>query len=351
VSPSDTTIDDREFVDRQPATDTSHPRHPLQDRSVLALIADDDRGVVVILETVLRRAGLDVVTTRDGEEAWTRLCTPPHPALAIVDWMMPGIDGLDLCGRIRRNPDLATLYVIVLTARDGRADLVSALRAGADDYVIKPFDLEELQARIQVGLRVATLQQRLAAQVIELQNARDALDRLAGTDVLTDLCTRRRWFEVANSELDRFQRYGHPFSVLVADLDNFKRINDTYGHAAGDDVLRAVARLLRTCGRQSDSVGRLGGEEFAVLMPESDATAASELAARIIDGCRSLTVDTRGGAVRFTCSIGIGEAQPGDTRVEDIVNRADAALYEAKRQGRDRVAAVTTLTSPFSAAD
>jgi diguanylate cyclase (GGDEF)-like protein len=310
-----------------------------------ALIADDDRGVLPLLEAVLKRTGFDVVAARDGSEAWDQLCTAPHPSIAIVDWMMPEVDGLELCRRIRSDPALATVYVIVLTARDARADLVMALRAGADDYIVKPFDLEELQARVHVGLRVATLQERLAAQVIELERARDALDTLASSDALTNLYSRRRWFEIANAELQRYRRYGHPFSILMADLDYFKRVNDKFGHAVGDEVLKAFGQLLSSCARSSDSFGRLGGEEFAAVLSDSNVKAASDLASRIVESCRRMVIDTPSGPLTVTCSIGIAEASPDDQRVEDILNRADAGLYEAKRQGRNRVAVVTAVAS------
>jgi two-component system, cell cycle response regulator len=310
---------------------------------VTALIADDDRGTLAILEATLRRQGLDVVSARDGAAAWDLLRQKPGISVAIVDWMMPGIDGLELCRRIRQEPTLAKVYVIVLTARQERGDLVNGLEAGADDYVIKPFDLDELRARVRVGVRLATLQDRLAAKIVELEATRDALERLASSDALTNLCSRRRWYELATLEVERFQRYRRPVSVLVADLDHFKRVNDTFGHAAGDEVLKAFAQLLRDNSRKSDVIGRLGGEEFAILMPETPREAAHEVAQRIVSGCRSVTASGPASPVKFTCSIGVAEAQPGDNSIETVLAHADAALYDAKRDGRDRVALAPAL--------
>ena len=303
-----------------------------------ALIADDDRGTLAVLEATLRRQGLAVLSARDGAGAWELLRENPGISVAIVDWMMPGIDGLELCRRIRKDPALAKVYVIVLTARQERGDLVNGLEAGADDYVIKPFDLDELRARVRVGVRLATLQERLATKIIELEATRDALERLASSDALTNLCSRRRWYELASVEIERFRRYRRPVSVLVADLDYFKRVNDTFGHAAGDEVLKAFAQLLRDNSRTSDVIGRIGGEEFAVLMPETPLEAAHDVALRIVSNCRSVTAGGPAAAVKFTCSIGAAEARADDGSIETVLARADAALYEAKRNGRDRVA-------------
>jgi diguanylate cyclase (GGDEF)-like protein len=305
--------------------------------TMTALIADDDRGTLAILHTTLTRLGLDVVSASDGAAAWELLRSRQGLSLAIVDWMMPGIDGIELCRRVRSEPTLAAMYLIVLTARDGKADLIAGLRAGADDYVVKPFDLEELHARVQVGVRIVSLQERLADQIVELQQARDALDRLASSDALTGLYSRRRWYEVGAQELLRFKRYQRPFSVLFADLDFFKRINDTFGHAGGDEVLKRFADVLRREVRDCDAMGRIGGEEFAVLLPESGIDSARDVASRIVERCRAVAVPVESTSIAFSCSIGVAEATRADQTIEAVVERADRAMYEAKRQGRGRV--------------
>jgi diguanylate cyclase (GGDEF)-like protein len=305
---------------------------------MLALIADDDRGTTAILAKALQRCKVDVAIAPDGVAAWERLCAEgQRPSLALIDWMMPGLDGPELCRRIRQHPALENMYVILLTGRDSRADMVTGLDAGADDYIVKPFDSEELRARVQVGIRVATLQERLAEQVQELQIARDELARLASTDPLTGLSSRRKWFELATTELHRARRYAQPFSLLMADLDFFKHVNDTYGHSVGDDVLKEFAKVLQSECRDSDVVGRLGGEEFAVLLPQTTIRAAQEVGARIVKACHSVAVPTPQGPVTFTCSIGVTEVADADAAFEDVLERADAAMYQAKRNGRNGV--------------
>jgi diguanylate cyclase (GGDEF)-like protein len=300
-----------------------------------AVVADDDRMATAIIAKALQRWGVNVTVVHDGHAAWQALTSGETPDLAIVDWMMPGLDGIELCRRIRMDPSLAGLYVLLLTGRGTRSDLIAGLDAGADDYMVKPIDSEELRARVQVGSRVATLQRRLTERVSELQAARDHLARLASTDALTNVYSRRWWFELATHEYSRCSRYERGFSLLAIDLDLFKQVNDTFGHDAGDRVLQQFADMLRRECRQSDIVGRLGGEEFALLVPETPLASAQTLARRIGDGCRSLVVPAGGTDVRFTCSIGISELRTGDADIEAVLRRADAALYEAKRSGRD----------------
>ena len=301
-----------------------------------ALIADDDRMTTAILSAAVASWGLEPVVANDGAQAWEMLQAPGTCDLVIVDWMMPGIDGIELCQRIRRTPSLAATYVLLLTGRSSRADLVAGLDAGADDYMVKPIDPEELRARVQVGVRVATLQRRLAEQVAELASARDHLARIASTDALTELYSRRGWFELAATEFSRSRRYGRAVSLLLIDLDYFKRVNDTFGHDAGDRLLQTFAAMLRVECRQSDVVGRIGGEEFAILLPETSIHAAQRLAERICIASRGLKLATAAGEIACTTSIGIGELGGEDFTIDDVMRRADAALYEAKRGGRDQ---------------
>ena len=301
-----------------------------------ALIADDDPVTRAILIKALKPWNMEVTVAADGAEAWEALSSGQPPEMAIVDWMMPGMDGIELCRRVREYPALAGIYVILLTGRGSRMDLVAGLDAGADDYMVKPIDTEELRARVQVGMRVANLQGRLAERVVELQGARDHLARLVSTDALTNLYSRRWWFELAATEFSRCRRYDRSFSVMVIDLDYFKQVNDTFGHDAGDKLLRAFADMLQVECRQSDILGRLGGEEFAILVPETPVGAAQKLASRIGDACRAVKVVTPAGdEVTCSCSIGLSQVQNDDDDIDDVLRRADAALYEAKRSGRD----------------
>jgi diguanylate cyclase (GGDEF)-like protein len=300
------------------------------------LIADDDRTTTMIVAKALGALGLDVDVVHDGAAAWQRLNALDPPAIAVVDWSMPGLDGLELCRRVRATSRLSTTYVLLLTAHDGRADLIAGLDAGADDYMTKPVDLDELRARMHVAMRVAALQQHLAQRVTELRRAHDRLEEMASTDALTRLVSRRWWFDMAATEFTRWRRYGSALSVLIVDLDHFKGVNDRFGHEAGDSVLKAFAELLlREC-RQSDVIGRIGGEEFALALPETTLADAQTVAARVTDGCRALALPVGDDVIKFSCSIGIADVRDDDADIDALLRRADAALYRAKREGRDR---------------
>ena len=300
------------------------------------LVADDDPITATILSTTLARAGMEVTVAHDGDVAWQQLNCVQPPALAILDWMMPNLDGLELCRRIRSTSRLAGMYVILVTGRDSREDLVAGLEAGADDYMTKPIDVAELKARIGVGVRVANLQQSLTRNVSELRATRDRLAKLASTDALTGVYSRRWWFDLAEKEFSRSRRYDRVFGLLMADLDWFKQVNDTYGHETGDRVLNQFGTMLRKTCRDSDVIGRLGGEEFALLLPETTAEAAQHLATRITEACRSIIVDPSADDVHCSCSIGVTEVRPDDERLDSVLTRADQALYAAKRSGRNQ---------------
>jgi two-component system cell cycle response regulator len=302
-----------------------------------ALVADDDRATTAIVATALQQWGFDVDIAHDGAAAWEQLNALQPPSLAVIDWTMPGLDGIELCNRVRTSERLRTTYILLLTARDARADLIAGLDAGADDYMTKPIDVDELRARVHVGQRVASLQQTLAQRVTDLRRAHDHLKEMASTDALTRLYSRRWWFDMATTEFSRSRRYGRQLSLLLADLDHFKTVNDQFGHETGDDVLRAFAGLLRRECRESDFVGRLGGEEFAIALPETSLEQAQTLATRVTDGCRALSVPAVSDfEVRCSCSIGLTEVRETDPDIDNVLRRADVALYKAKRDGRGR---------------
>ena len=300
------------------------------------LIADDDRIITAVLSTTLTKMGMDVTVAHDGDVAWQALNSMQPPGLAILDWMMPNLDGPELCRRIRSSPRLAGTYVILVTARDSREDLVSGLDAGADDYMVKPLNMAELQARVKVGVRVAKLQQNLTQNNKDLRSTRDPLALLASTDVLTGVYTRRWWYDLAAKEFSRGRRYGRTFSLLMLDLDWFKQINDTFGHETGDRMLNQFGEMLRVTCRQSDLIGRIGGEEFAVLVPETSAEAAQNLATRLTENCRSILIPAEAGDARCSCSVGVTEVRADDERLDAVLTRADQALYAAKRAGRNQ---------------
>lgn len=300
------------------------------------LIAEDDPVSRRLLEVTLSKWGYEVVTCADGQAAWEVLKAPDAPQLVILDWMMPRMDGLQVCKNIR-NPDERPaepyVYVILLTAKSQKTDMVTGLEAGADDYLTKPFDAQELRMRLRAGRRIIDL-------LDELVRAREILREQARKDSLTQLCTRATVLERLKKELDRSQRDSvdrdAPVSVILADLDHFKHINDTYGHLAGDAVLRETARRMREAIRPYDSIGRYGGEEFLLVLSNCDTPGATALAERLLQAVRKDTIVLAEGTVSVTLSAGV--ATSGVIQdPEALLGAADMALYRAKRGGRNRV--------------
>ena len=284
------------------------------------LIAEDDLTSRRILSVVLKKSGYDVVETADGEEAWKVMQQPDAPGLAVLDWMMPGMDGLEVVRRVRAIQSTRPPYLIMLTAKGEKADVVAGLDAGADDYLAKPFDLRELQARVGVGARIFRLQRVLA--------------RAARTDSLTELPNRAGILRSLEYEFSRSKREGYVVGIALLDIDHFKGVNDTFGHPAGDDVLREFGHRCRMSLRAHDSVGRYGGEEFLVVAPHCKAGEAPW--ERLRAAVASSPFKTRAGEVSVTASIGVAYGI-GDLPPEKLIAEADQALYRAKESGRNRV--------------
>ena len=301
------------------------------------LIADDDPVSRLLLESTLSKLGQEVVSVADGTTAVARLLEPGAPRLAILDWMMPGLDGLAVCREVRRRPE-PYVYVILLTARDQREDMVVALDAQVDDFLTKPLDSVELRARLQSGQRVLELQERLL-------ESQAALRHQATHDHLTGLWNRAMILEELGRTLPRTIDGNQPFAVAIVDLDHFKQINDTHGHTGGDTVLREAAGRLRAILRDYDSIGRYGGEEFLVLLPGCDAAAAADIAERARAAVAAAPVDIDGAPVPVTASIGVASVS---THIEPavLVDAADAALYRAKDGGRNRVELGDIIAAP-----
>ncbi|HET8723008.1 MAG TPA: diguanylate cyclase [Anaeromyxobacteraceae bacterium] len=296
------------------------------------LLADDDLLLRRMLEPELRKAGWDVVTAGDGDEAWDAI-QRERIRIAVVDWLMPGLDGAGLIRRIRAAGGPGYVYTILLTARDGARDVVEGLEAGADDYVTKPFRVEELLARLGVGSRILDLERRLLESL-----ARE--EALATRDGLTDLPNRRALLERARLELSRALRERGSLGVIMVDLDHFKEINDRFGHAAGDEALRRVAEALEKNRRDYDFGARWGGEEFVVLLPGATLEQAGGVAERIRGAIHAVELRVgEGASVRLRASLGVVAATPATAPVEvdDLLASADEAMYRAKREGRDRV--------------
>jgi len=295
------------------------------------LVAEDDPVSRRALEAFLRRWGYDVTVAENGLEACQALQAEPTPNLAILDWMMPGMDGIHVCREVRSRGPEPYIYILLVTAKDRKEDVVAGIEAGADDYLKKPYDPHELKARLRTGRRIVELQQKLIA-------AREELRVQATRDALTGLWNRATILEILRREFDRSLREGTPLGVLMADIDHFKQVNDSRGHMAGDQVLRQVAEGLKGAVRAYDSVGRYGGEEFLVVAPGSDVVSSLQLAERLRSAVREATVN--GGPVAGPVTLSVGFTSTGDLGEADcdvLLRAADAALYEAKRAGRDRV--------------
>lgn len=296
------------------------------------LIADDDAVARRLLEVTLTHWGYQVVSVSSGLEAIQALEARDAPSMAILDWEMPGIEGVEVCRRSRKQAEGRYTYIILLTARNRKEDIVEGLQSGADDYVIKPFDTYELQARVRAARRIVELQDQLIA-------SRDALEVQATHDPLTGLWNRRAIFEILGREIARSQRQGTPVAVILADVDRFKYINDTYGHIEGDEVLSEIARRMASRLRSYDSIGRFGGEEFMVVAPECHAASPGTLAERIRATIEENPVRLGDRDLSVTLSLGVAVSGSGRADLQDALLRAaDAALYRAKEEGRNRVA-------------
>jgi diguanylate cyclase (GGDEF)-like protein len=295
------------------------------------LLADDDATTRKMLTAMLRRWGYGTVTAASGDEAWAILSSQEAPRMAILDWVMPGIDGVDICRRAREelSSNDRYLYLILLTARTSREEIISGLEAGADDYMVKPFDPSELQVRVGIGRRIIKLHK-------ELVEAKEALHYQATRDPLTGVYNRGATIGRLEEELDRSKREGVPLGLIMIDIDHFKKINDTYGHLAGDIVLRKTAEIMKSVVRSYDVVGRFGGEEFLVILPKADEDIVVGVAERIRKAVGTHVISADGAQIKVTLSAGTATAK-GACVVDALIQAADEALYEAKRSGRDRV--------------
>ena len=292
------------------------------------LIADDDLVARRVLRAALMNLGHDVVEVEDGVKAIEALARPDAPSFAIVDWMMPGVDGIAVCQTVRQNPG-RYVYIILLTAKDAATDMIEGLDAGADDFLTKPFNLGELRARLKAGERVLALQD-------DLLRSQEVLKHEASHDPLTGLWNRGRVLDELGRELRRNRRESTTLAVVMADVDHFKRINDSHGHAVGDTVLNHVGRRILSTLRASDSIGRYGGEEFLLLLPRADLSGGRDVAERVRASMAAQPI-IQSPEVRVTMSLGVACCGPSETDAAALVEAADKALYRAKAHGRNRV--------------
>ncbi|MFI5295695.1 MAG: diguanylate cyclase [Thermodesulfovibrionales bacterium] len=295
------------------------------------LIAEDDAVSRRLLEAKLTKWGYDVVITCNGEEAWNTLRAKDAPSMAVLDWMMPEIDGVEVCRRVRKESREPYTYIILLTTLQREEDIVIGMEAGADDYITKPFRSNELKVRLRAGRRILELQD-------ELIEAREVLRAKAIHDPLTGLCNHEEILQILGIEMERAAREGTCVGVLMADLDHFKTVNDTYGHQAGDAVLRLTAKRMTAVMRPYDAIGRYGGEEFLLVAPGCDSESIFDLAERLRLCICHDAMDTPEGII--SCRISIGAAvSSGQKRadMDSLIREADTALYRAKEKGRNRV--------------
>lgn len=304
---------------------------------VKLLLAEDEPLQVKILERVLSRAGYVVETVTGGEEALARVLEGTFHFL-LTDWDMPGMDGATLCRRVRQAKLPHYLYILMLTGHTTEADLVAGFDAGVDDYVRKPAHEAELLARVKAGCRLIQSERSLSVALAQVL-------RLSITDPLLGIYIRRYLDEQLPREIERAHRYGHSVAVVMADLDSFKTINDTHGHAVGDEILRGFTMRARASIRQSsDWIARYGGEEFVFVLPETPLAEAAQVAEKIRSECAAAPMMTATGEHRITASFGVA-ATPMAAEVslcaDTLLRYADDALYKAKRGGRNCVTVVT----------
>lgn len=308
------------------------------------LLAEDDPVSSRLVQHVLESAGYDVVSVAEGDTAAALLSGPDGPRLALIDWMMPGMDGPSVCKEVRRRRQQPYVYMVLLTAKESTEDVIAGLEAGADDYLKKPVHAAELKARLRSGQRILELEDNLI-------RAREEMRFKATHDALTALWNRGFVLDLMERELERARREHTSVTLLMCDLDHFKNINDKYGHLAGDEVMREVGRRMLRCVRAYDAVGRYGGEEFLVILSGCGSAHSKERAEQIRTALVQCPVTTDHGSVSVSTSIGVVSTDDwGRLSGEQLLREADLALYEAKVAGRNRVvmARPKTVAEPAS---
>ena len=303
------------------------------------LVAEDDAISRLMLERTLQRAGYEVLSVDNGRRAMEELQREDPPRLVLLDWLMPEKDGVDVCRAIRARKDQTYKYLILLSSKESKLEIVQGLESGADDYLTKPFDGEELKARLRAGERILELEDRLV-------EAREDMRFQATHDLLTSLWNRAVIVELLSRDVARSKREKSCTAVMLCDLDHFKAINDEHGHGAGDDTLREVSRRLRGSVRSYDMVGRYGGEEFLVVLNKCDPASAMALAESLRNAIATRPVMAAGKSITVTVSVGLAlSTDYSSSDVGELINQADIALYAAKGAGRNCVRMANTSGS------
>ena len=306
------------------------------------LVAEDDAISRILLERTLQRAGYAVISVENGAQAIAELVKQDAPRLALLDWIMPEVDGVEVCREMRRRKEKAYTYLMLLSSRESKEDIVAGLESGADDYLTKPFNVDELKARLRTGHRILELEDHLV-------EARESMRFQATHDLLTSLWNRGVIVELMMHEIMRSRRERSCTAVMMCDIDNFKNVNDQYGHAIGDEVLREVARRLHHSVRSYDMVGRYGGEEFLVALNKCNPESAVSRAENLREKIAGRPIQTANKPVSVTISIGLAlSTEFTECTVEEIMHHADMALCAAKAAGRNcvRVARPSGIGTP-----
>ncbi len=306
----------------------AHPVPPVVKRPRVLLV-EDDEAVRRMLLCWLQAWGYPAVTAENGDDAWSILVQDGSPELLIMDWMMPGIDGVELCRKLRKVQSNFYRYILLITGKSKKEDVACALEAGADDYLAKPFDMVDLRSRLTVATRILSVQD-------DLIKARDRLRDQATVDGLTGVWNRAAFLDLFRGELDRAARTRTMTGLLMLDLDHFKKINDTYGHAAGDAVLQETAARLKGALRSYDFIGRYGGEEFLITLPSASRNQLCEIAERVRLSVVTEPVRYGNIEIKIGLSIGAAEVMPGERTALEAIAVADVGLYHAKNTGRNR---------------
>jgi two-component system, cell cycle response regulator len=304
------------------------------------LIADDDSLSRRLLQKTLERAGYEVTAVDNGRRAAEVLCHPEGPRLALLDWVMPELDGPGVCRQVRKQRSERHVHLILITSKDSKQDIVCGLESGADDYLVKPFDPEELKARLRSSVRILELEDNLL-------EAREEMRYKATHDALTSLLNRGTIIELLSREFTRTQREKTCTGILLGDIDHFKTVNDTYGHAIGDEVLREISRRLLRSVRSYDLVGRYGGEEFLMVIHNCEVSKVLSRAEGIRNAISKAPIVTSSVSLPITMSLGVFAVLGEEPRsFEEVLGEVDRALYEAKAAGRNcsRLAGVRPVT-------
>lgn len=295
------------------------------------LIADDSPTMRRLLYSTLKEWGYEVVQAHDGEQALQILSEDDPPPIAILDWVMPKITGPELCRQVRSRKSRTYTYILLLTSKAQHQDLIEGMGAGADDYIVKPFDRPEMEVRLRAGRRIVDLQ-------TELMQMQGALREQATRDALTHCWNRFSLFDILAREIHRCHREQHALGVIMLDLDHFKWVNDTYGHVCGDEVLKQVVKRVESAMRSYDTLGRYGGEEFICVLSGCGEQSVKSYAERIRASVEASPIEWMDQPVKMTSSFGAVAGIPtADLTPDRLIRIADEALYRAKREGRNRV--------------